>query len=154
MSTAAAAGAGIAKGAKAVWTFLRGIPWQVWVLAALALWVYRYGEARFDAGVEAERTRWETAQAAADAKAADAERKRDARAADINTASGQRASAQVADTRATTATAAERVRHEVLRVPVPADCPAELPAVVHDEGRAAVERARAAGRPLREGRNP
>lgn len=133
---------------------LRAIPWQVYAVAALALAVWLYGEHQYNAGVDAENARWTAAQVEADRKAKEAEAKRDQAAAGVNAATAAKASEHSADIRTETAGAVERVKYVTRTITVPANCPAGLPDSVRDEGRAAVERARAAGSPLRAGRNP
>lgn len=131
--------------AKAVWGFLRAIPWQAWLVAAVLFVGWRYGEHRYDAGVTAENGRWVAAQAKADADAKAAEEKRDKEAAAIDTSTTEAAHEATVETRTETATAVERVRYVTRTIEIPAGCPTALPDVVRDEGRAAVERARAAG---------
>lgn len=140
--------------AKGVWGFLRAVPWQAWAVAAVLLVGWRYGEHRYDAGVADENARWLTAQARADAYAKAAEEARDKVAEEINTSTSDQAHEATVDTRTDTATAVERVRYEIRTIEVPAGCPTDLPAGVRDEGRAAVDRARAAGGQVRAGRNP
>lgn len=139
---------------KAAWGFLRAIPWQAWVVAAVLLIGWRYGEHRYDAGVAAENKRWVDAQAKADADAKAAAEKRDKDAGAINTSTTERAHEASVETRTETASAVERVRYETRTIEVPANCPVGLPDRVLDEGRAAVDRARTAGGPLRAGRDP
>lgn len=140
--------------AKDTWSFLRAIPWQAWAVAAVLLIGWRYGEHRYDAGVADENGRWLAAQAKADADAKAAGEKRAKDAAAINTSTTDRAHEATVETRTETAAAVERVRYETRTIEVPANCPTGLPERVRDEGRAAVDRARAAGGPLRAGRDP
>lgn len=140
--------------AKGAWSFLRAIPWQAWAVAAVLLIGWRYGEHRYDAGVADENARWVTAQAKADAEAKDAEEARNKAAAVVNTETSQQAHEATVETRTETASAVERVRYEIRTIEVPAGCPTALPDRVRDEGRAAVERARAAADQVRAGRNP
>ena len=139
---------------KGVGAFLAAIPWQVYAAAAVLLAGWWWGEHRYDAGVLAERGRWEAAQKRANEEAEARRAERDAQAEDVAVDSDHRAAEAVTETRTETAAAVERVRHEVRTIVVPADCPDALPERVQQEGRAAVERARAAGRALREGRDP
>lgn len=136
------------------WNFLRAIPWQVWTVAALVIAIWCYGDNRFEAGVADERARWNASQAEADRKAAEDTAKRDAAAEEVNATTTERAHEATVETRTETAAAVERVRYVTRTIEVPANCPTGLPDVVRDEGRAAVERARAAGDPLRAERDP
>jgi len=137
-----------------LWALLRRLPWQVWAAAALVAAFWWWGGHRYNAGVAAERARWEAAQAEADRKAREAEAKRDAAAAAVNDKAAARASEAATEVRTETAAAVERVRYVTRTIDVPADCPAGLPDLVRDEGRAAVARARAAGDQVRAGRDP
>ena len=139
---------------KGAWGILRAIPWQAWLVAALLLAGWRYGEHRAEQATTACDARWEAAQAEADRQAEEAAAQRDAAASAVNTATTERAHEATIETRTETATAVERVRYETRTIEVPANCPVGLPVRVRDEGRAAVDRARAAGNPLRTGRNP
>lgn len=136
------------------WKFLRAVPWQAWLVAAVLLVGWRWGEHRYDAGVAAESARWVAAQAEADRQAKAAKEKRDRVATDVSAATTERAHEATTKTRTETAAAVERVKYETRTIVVPAACPTGLPAVVRDEGRAAVERARSAGREVRAGRDP
>lgn len=138
---------------KGAWGFLRAIPWQVWAVAALLGAGWYYGDVRYEAGVAAENTRWTKAQAKADREAKAATEGRDKAAEEVNSASDERGHAATVETRTETAAAVERVNHEMQRAAVPADCPGTLPERVQQEGRAAVDRARAAGDSLRTGRD-
>lgn len=140
--------------AKGAWAFLRAIPWQAWAVAAVLLIGWRYGEHRYDSGVADERASWVAAQAKADAEAKAAAAKQAQDAAAINNSTTDRAHEATVETRTETAAAVERVRYETRTIEVPANCPTGLPDRVRDEGRAAVDRARAAGSPLRAGRDP
>lgn len=140
--------------AKGAWSFLRAIPWQAWAVAAVLLIGWRYGEHRYDAGVADEKARWVAAQVKADAEAKAAEEARDKAAESINADTSQQAHEAAVESRTETATAVERVRYEIRTIEVPAGCPTALPDRVRDEGRAAVERARAAADQVRAGRNP
>ncbi|HEY1035525.1 MAG TPA: hypothetical protein VGE09_11150 [Pseudoxanthomonas sp.] len=135
---------GLVTAGKAVWGFLRAIPWQAWVVAAVLFVGWRYGEHRYDAGVAEENARWVDAQAKADRDAKAATAKRDKAADGVNTATTERAHQATVETRTETAAAVERVRYVTRTIEVPAGCPTALPDVVRDEGRAAVESARAA----------
>ena len=144
-----AAGAiALAKGALG---FLRAIPWQVWAVAAVLGAGWYYGEVRYDAGVAAEKARWTKAQADADRQARAATEARDKAAEGVNSATTERAHEATVATRTETAAAVERVRYVTHTIEVPADCPVGLPDRVLEEGRAAVDRARAAGREVRAG---
>jgi hypothetical protein len=127
-----------------VWGWLRAIPWQAWaIIAVLALWWWdRSGE--YDRGREVERGQWEAAQRAADHAAEVAAKSRAEKSASIAQDAKQAAADAVTDARTETAKAVERVRYETRTIHVPADCPVTLPDSVRDEGRKAVERARAA----------
>lgn len=135
------------------WKFLRGIPWQVWAIAAVIGAAWYYGEVRADQREESVRAEYQSAQNKADAKAKAAEEKRDKAAANTNATAAGKGSEASASTRAETAAAVERVNHETAKMVVPANCPTGLPASVSNEGRAAVERARAAGHRMRTGGN-
>lgn len=137
-----------------IWKFLRAIPWQVYAVAALLLAGWLYGQHQYSAGVDAANARWTAAQADADREGKTAEAARDKAATGVNTAATERAHEATVETRTETAAAVERVKYVTRTIHVPADCPVALPDVVRDEGRAAVERARAAGSALRAGRNP
>lgn len=50
-------------------SFLAKIPWQVWLLAAVLLTGWLWGNHRYDQGVDRERARWEAAAAKAKARA-------------------------------------------------------------------------------------
>lgn len=139
---------------KPVGAFLKAIPWQVYAAAAVLLAGWWWGEQRYDAGVLAERDRWEEAQRKANEEAEAARAERDAAAAEANTAAAQQGAQAATETRTETATAVERVKHATRTIVVPGDCPVGLPDVVLEEGRTAVDRARAAGDPLRAGRDP
>lgn len=139
--------------AKGVWGFLRAIPWQAWAVAAVLLVGWRYGEHRYDAGVADENARWVDAQAEADRQAQAAAEKRDKDAAAIDTSATVAAHEATVETRTETATAVERVIHETRTIEVPADLDRPFPGSVQHELGAAVERARAAGDPLRAGRD-
>lgn len=139
---------------KPVGAFLRAIPWHVWLAAAVLFVGWRYGAHQYDAGVADTNAKWEAAQREANTAARDAQDKRDDTAADIATDSDKRAAQQVADTRSTTAAAAERVRYEIRTVEVPAVCDGAVPVGVRDEFSAAVSRANAAGSALRKERDP
>ena len=141
---------------RAIWGFLKSIPWPVWAFVigvCLAMW---YGEQRADAREESVREEYNALEAAAnDAQAKQAAK--DAETAKTITAdTDKRTTAVVVDTRTKTATAVERVRHETRTIVVPADCATAvlLPASVQSEGREAIERANAADRPLRGAANP
>lgn len=54
---------------KASREFLARIPWQVWMVAAVLLTGWLWGNHRYGEGVDAERGRWEASQAAAMVKA-------------------------------------------------------------------------------------
>lgn len=148
------AGLTIGAAAKAVLGFLKAIPWQLWLGLALFVAVWQYGDHRYDAGVATERAAWQKKQRKADEAARLAQAERDESADKVNLSSDARAAAAVTDTRTETAAAVERVRYEIREIEVPAGCPVALPDRVRAEGRAAVERARAAGDPLRAGRDP
>ena len=140
----------------AAWGILRSIPWQVWAFAivvALALW---YGERRADGRETEVREEFAARDAAADHAAKVAEAERDRKAASIATDASKAAAGATTETRVTTATAAERVRHETQTIVVPADCAdaVRLPEFVRYEGQQAVQRARAAASPMRAGANP
>lgn len=123
------------------------ILWRLGAVAALGAALWWVGHSIYDAGVQAERARWQAAQD----KAAAAQQQREAEdrdtAAAVITETRESAAEVVAETRTETAAAVERVRYEIRRIEVPVDRPLPaLPASVLDEGRAAVARARAAQR--------
>lgn len=149
MITAAAAVAGAVKAARWLASVFARVPWQAWLFIALVAAFWWHGERRYDAGVSDERARWQAAQAKATAKAADKSARRDEAARAANADAGKQAAQAVTETRTQTAAAVERVRYETRTIYVPAGCPTALPDRVRDEGRAAVERARAAGSGLR-----
>lgn len=149
ISAAAVAGAG-----KAAWGFLRRIPWQAWAVAAVLFVGWRYGEHRYAAGVATENTRWTEAQAEADRKAKAETDKRDKVASKTNDTAAAEGAAATTKTQVETAAAVERVKYVTRTIEVPSGCPVAVPDIVRDEGRAAVDRARAAGSPLRAGRDP
>lgn len=138
----------ITAAALVAWRFLRDIPWQVWALAMLVALVWHWGDTRFDAGIAAERARWEAAQAEANAKAQAAQDRRDQNATTISTAAAEAGQAATLETRTDTAAAVEIVKYVTRTVEIPANCPVGLPGRVLEEGRAAVDRARAAARGL------
>lgn len=132
-----------------LWKILRGIPWQAWVAVALALVVWRYGEARYDAGVAACRA----AVAAAAAKASDAARAEERRQSDASAAATQakdeRLNEKLPAIENRTHEAAERIRIAYRDRPVPAEC--KRPDRVREELEAARRRANAAAGELRRG---
>lgn len=138
---------------KAIFGALRAIPWWAWVVFALIGAAYWYGERRYDAGQAAERAMWEDAQALAEKEAKADEEARDRASKAVSDESANAAQDAVVETRDETASAVERVRYVTRKIVVPADCPG-LPDSVSDEGRAAVERARAAQGPVRAAGNP
>ena len=140
--------------ARAAWKFLGAIPWQAWAVAALLFAVWRYGVHSYEAGVADENARWVAAQSESDRELRTATARRDKAAEGVNAATTGRAHQATVETRTETAVATERARNEMRTVYIPADCPTGLPDSVRDEGRAAVERARAAGGPMRAGGNP
>ena len=127
------------------WKFLRGIPWQVWAVAALLVAAWYYGHLRYNAGEAACNAKWEAAQDEANRKSIAAELKRDKTAASTNEQAAGKAAEASASTRTETASAVERVANEARTIVVPANCPTTLPVGVRAEIRAAVARARAAG---------
>lgn len=140
-----------AKGARG---FLRAVPWQVWLAAAVLIAGWRYGEWCADTREAAVNARWEQAQREANEQQRAHEQQRDSTADTIADTSDKRAAEAVADTRTTTAQAAERVRYEIRTVEVPAVCDGDVPVVVRDEFSAAISRANAAASALRKGRDP
>lgn len=129
---------------KGVWGFLRSIPWPVWLAAAVLVVGWRYGEHRYAAGVVDENARWVAAQVEADRKAKEAADKRAEESKSIATHTTEAAHEATVKTQTETAAAVAKVEYVTRTIKVPADCPVTLPGVVRDEGRAAVERARAA----------
>ncbi len=131
-----------------VFGFLRAVPWQVWVALVLAGLVWHWGGTRYDAGVTAERERWEAAQAVAISIAEVEQAKRDRRAAQAAAEAAAAAQAATIETRSETAAAVEKIRYVTRTIEVPAHCPVGLPDSVYQEGREAVARARTAARGL------
>ena len=141
--------AALAGGARLAGGWLKAVPWQAWAALALLLVGWRYGEIRADQRERGVRAEYAAAQAEADRKfAAQARRLADA-SRRIADASERLASTASTDTRTETVAAVEKVRYVTRQIVVPAGCPVGLPDVVRDEGRAAVERARAAGGAVR-----
>lgn len=136
------------------WGFLKSIPWQVWLFAAVVAGAWYYGEVRADQREAACNARWEAAQAEADRKAIADELKRDKAAASTNDQAAGKAAEASASARTETAGAVERVIYETRTIRVPVGCPTTLPASVRAEGRAAVARARAAGDQVRARQDP
>lgn len=133
--------------------FVKAVPWQVWVLIALAYGVYRYGESRYDDGVTAERqvwVEWKAKQDETDRDLVAAQKMASAQITLDTQAKGQQAST---DTRTETAAAVERIRYVTRTIEVPAECRAAvlLPDGVRHELTEAAARTRAAGDPLRAG---
>lgn len=146
--------AALAGGARIVGGWLKAVPWQVWAALALLLVGWRYGEMRADQRERDVRAEYAAAQAEADRKFAEQARRLADASRRIADATGRLASTASTDTRTETAAAVEKVRYVTRQIVVPAGCPVGLPDVVRDEGRAAVERARAAGGAVRTGGNP
>lgn len=140
-------------GAGRVFGLLRAIPGEWWLILLVAFLVWRWGEHRHDAGVEAERARWIAALAKADAKAKAETERRDRAAQAVNAGASNAAAAAVTNTRVAAASAVERIRYVTRSMPIPAGCPDALPASVRDELARAAERTAAAGSPLRAGRH-
>lgn len=140
-------------GAGRVFGLLRAIPGEWWLILLVAFLVWRWGEHRHDAGVEAERARWIAALAKADAKAKAETERRDRAAQAVNAGASNAAAAAVTNTRVAAASAVERIRYVTRSMPIPAGCPDALPASVRDELARAAERTAAAGSPLRAGRD-
>lgn len=138
----------------AAWGFVKSIPWQFWLFAAVVAAAWYYGEVRADQREAECNRKWEAAQAEADRKAKEAEDKRDKGAAKTNDQAAGKAAEASASTRTETAGAVERVIYETRTIQVPVGCPTTLPARVSDEGRAAVARARAARGQVRTGASP
>lgn len=134
---------------RGLWKILRGIPWQAWVAVALALVVWRYGEARYDAGVADCRE----AVAAADAKASEAARAEERRQSDASAAAtrakDERLNEKLPAIKNRTHEATERIRIVYRDRPVPAEC--KRPDGVREELEAARRRANAAAGELRRG---
>lgn len=152
--TAAGIAAGAGKVAKGIGKFLQAVPLWVWLAVAIAgTWWWDRG-AQYDAGVAAAEAQCALDNATADAEAKAAQDTRDKEGHGIDKASDERAADAVLDTRTATAKAVETIRYEIRTIEVPAGCPTGLPDRVRDEGRAAVERARAAGAEVRKGRDP
>lgn len=57
---------------RAVWALLKRVPWQVWLVAAVALTALLWGNHRYSEGRGDERAKWEAAMADARAKAEEA----------------------------------------------------------------------------------
>lgn len=134
---------------RGAWRLLRAVPLEAWAVIALLAVAWRYGEHRFNSGEAAATTRCEAAQVRTERDSQQAQLTRDSAAETVNTTTDWTAREAVVQSRTETATAVERVRHVTRTIEVAADCPAGLPDRVHAEGRAAVQRARAAGDPLR-----
>lgn len=137
-----------------VWGFLRSIPWQVWLFAAVVAAALWYGENRADAREAEVRDEYAARHAAADEAARVAKIERDRKAKSASEKASKAAAQASTETRVTTATAAERVRYVTRTIEVPAECAdaVHLPDSVRSEGRAAVARARASQ--VRTGDNP
>lgn len=122
---------------------LRRVPWSVWVLLALVVAVWFYGERKADAREAAVRDEW----AAANAAAEHAAMLRDLASDDAAAKARTDAADAVNDTRAATNRAQEDMRHATADL-APCD---PLPDGVRAAGNEAVARTR---RPLRATRNP
>lgn len=138
-------------GARIVGGWLKAVPWQAWVALALLILAWRYGDFVADAREREVRAEYAAVQAEADRKFAEHAQRMASAARRIADASVRLAAAASTDTRTETAAAVEKVRYVTRQIVVPAGCPVGLPDVVRDEGRAAVERARAAGGAMRAG---
>lgn len=139
-----------------IWEFLRSIPWQAWLFAAVVLAALWYGENRADAREAEVRDEFAARDAAADEAARVAEAERDRKAKAASSDADKAGAKATTETRVTTATAAERVRYVTRTIQVPAECAdaVRLPDSVRSEGREAVSRARAAAGQVRAGANP
>jgi hypothetical protein len=122
--------------------WVRAIPWQVWAFAAVVALAMWHGHRRERAGYERAIAECITAQRAADAALAAIEIDRLAKAEATAQEAQTKAQEATTGTRVETAKAVERVKHETARIDT-SNCTA-LPDRVRDEGRQAVERARAA----------
>jgi hypothetical protein len=147
-------GAAVLGFAKGAWGFLRAIPWQVYAIAALLALGWWWGERRHSEGVAETNQAWTDAQRAEDLRVAVDRAVRAAFASAINAKWQDSGHAAQLETRETTDAALRRIEHAIAEIELPPGCPSGLPASVRAEGRAAVERARAAGDPLRAERNP
>lgn len=106
-----------------------------WVVTAIALasllgWGLKTVR---DGGREDERAVWVEAQAKADAEQRRAERASTAASEDIADSTRQAATTTITETRAETATAAERITYVYRTLPAPACVPEPIPAGVRDE---------------------
>lgn len=140
--------------AKGAWKFLRAIPWQAWLFLAFVAAAWWYGEQRYAAGEADVRKEWAEAIARGKKRHNDLVAQRDAATKQVNSVTNWDAQNATVETRTETAAAVERVKYEVRTIKVPANCPTGLPDSVRNEGRAAVERARATGGTLRAGGDP
>lgn len=131
--------------------WLKAVPWQAWVALALLILAWRYGDFVADAREREVRAEYAAAQAEADRKFAEHAQRMATAARRIADASVRLAAAASTETRTETAAAVGKVRDATRNMAVPAGCPVGLPDVVRAEGRAAVERARAAGGSVRAG---
>jgi hypothetical protein len=134
-----------------VFGFLRLIPWQVWLAAAVLVAAWWWGERRHDEGVAEERLAWTDAQRKENLEVAVDRAVRAAFADVINAKASRDAQAVQHTTRDETLAALGRIENAIADFFVPIGCPVNPPERVRAEGRAAVERARAAGRAMRAG---
>lgn len=137
--------------ARIVGGWLKAVPWQAWAALALLILGWRYGELRADQRERDVRAEYAAAQAEADRKFAEQARRLAGASRRIADASIRLAATASTDTRTETAAAVGKVRDATRKMVVPVGCPVGLPDGVRDEGRAAVERARAAGGSVRAG---
>lgn len=124
------------------WGFLKSVPWQVWAFAAVVALAMWYGHRREQSGYERAVDECIAAHRATDAAIAAIEIAKLEQSEKAAQEASTKAQEATTDTRVKTATAVERVKNETARIDTTA-CPA-LPERVRDEGRQAVERARAA----------
>lgn len=96
---------------RAVWALLKRVPWQVWLVAAVALTAILWGNHRYSEGRADERAKWEAAIAKARAKAEEA-----------NAASAEMRIEDIVKN-----IEAERARNEAIDQAIPAGSPSQAP---------------------------
>lgn len=96
---------------RAVWALLKRVPWQVWLVVAVALTALLWGNHRYSEGRADERAKWEAAMADARAKAEEA-----------NAASAEMRIEDIVKN-----IEAERARNEAIDQAIPAGSPSQAP---------------------------